>query len=171
MIIKTVKDIGEEPVEINEAKNYLRVDIDEDDGYITSLITSARQHIETISNISLIEKEVVIEVSPSNGVALPFEPFKEIVSVKVAGENFEHYKTHFNYEGTCAVEFLQAPSDTAEITFISGFSETPKPLWQAILLLVSHWYDNREVVTFGRYVTPIDMTLKSIIAPYKRWRT
>ncbi|ADU30984.1 head-tail connector protein [Evansella cellulosilytica] len=166
MFIKNIEVIGEEPVTLPEAKNYCRVDISEDDAYIHSLITAARDHIETIGRMTLIKKNVTLTTG-NNKIKLPLEPFIEIESVKVNGDITNQYDHMANYEGECW--FVNQSNATVEISYICGYEEIPKPIWQSILMLVGHWYDNRSVVQVGRNVTDIDFTLKALIAPYKRW--
>jgi len=43
-----------EPVTLAEAKNHLRIDANDEDDYISSLITVARQHIENAGNLALL---------------------------------------------------------------------------------------------------------------------
>lgn len=45
-----------EPVALDDAKNYLRVEIDDDDALITGLITAAREACEVFTNRSFINK-------------------------------------------------------------------------------------------------------------------
>lgn len=51
--------IGIEPISLNEAKSYLRVDFDDDDSLITSLITSARMVVENRTDQFIIGREFV----------------------------------------------------------------------------------------------------------------
>jgi len=48
-----------EPVTLTEAKNYLRVDISEDDALINGLITTARKICENLSNRYFHQREIV----------------------------------------------------------------------------------------------------------------
>jgi hypothetical protein len=45
----------------------------------------------------------------------------------------------------------------------------PKPLYQAILLLIGHLYATREPVMVGVSVVKCPFTLDYLIAPYKTW--
>ena len=45
----------------------------------------------------------------------------------------------------------------------------PKPLYQAILLMIGHLYDTREPVMVGVSVVKCPYTLDYLVAPYKIW--
>ena len=45
----------------------------------------------------------------------------------------------------------------------------PKPLYQAILLMIGHLYDTREPVMVGVSVVKCPYTLDFLLAPYKTW--
>lgn len=68
------------------------------------------------------------------------------------------------------------PSDLAEtqailIEFTAGYgvaSAVPAALKAAILLMVGHWYANREAVVTGTIATPMPMAVDTLVAPYRR---
>jgi len=59
-----------------------------------------------------------------------------------------------------SVEGQPAPR---EILFNSG-------LWAAILLMVGHWYSNREAVNIGNITSEIPLGVESILFLQRRWR-
>jgi uncharacterized phiE125 gp8 family phage protein len=66
--------------------------------------------------------------------------------------------------------------DAWQITFTAGYgtlpTDVPMPIRQALLLLVSHWHSNREVIemTSGRsLVLPLPFSVDALLAPYKGW--
>jgi hypothetical protein len=48
-------------------------------------------------------------------------------------------------------------------------STLPKPLYQAILLMVGHLYEHREPVIAGVGVTKVPLSLEYLLFPYKTW--
>jgi hypothetical protein len=47
----------------------------------------------------------------------------------------------------------------------------PKPLKQAMLLLIGVWYDNREAIVFGNPIEmPAPASVARLISLYKTWR-
>ncbi|MDZ7322041.1 head-tail connector protein [Kosakonia sacchari] len=65
------------------------------------------------------------------------------------------------------VETLSIPVEgqpaPREILFNSG-------LWAAILLMVGHWYSNREAVNIGNITSEIPLGVESILFLQRRWR-
>src|SRR5512146_1246716 len=47
---------GSEPITVDEAKAHLRVDSNDDNDYISSLITTAREHLEESYGLALLEQ-------------------------------------------------------------------------------------------------------------------
>jgi uncharacterized phiE125 gp8 family phage protein len=57
------------------------------------------------------------------------------------------------------------------VRFVAGYGATaaavPFGLKAAIKMLVAHWYARREPVNIGNLVTPIPLTIDSLLWPYK----
>lgn len=67
-----------------------------------------------------------------------------------------------------AVAPVAAGGEAMRVRFTAGYEEVPKPIKQAIKLLVGHWYMSREAVTLAqenRQVLPIGV--QSLLAPYR----
>ena len=67
--------------------------------------------------------------------------------------------------------------EAVTVRFVAGYgtpgaspddtqAAVPEPIRHALLLLISHWYQNREPVTVGTIVTDTPMTVDALIAPY-----
>lgn len=57
-----------------------------------------------------------------------------------------------------------------EITYIAGYgkaSEVPRELRQGMLLLVAHWYENRETVVVGDTVEDVPLSVATILHFYR----
>ncbi|SJN11560.1 Phage protein [Halomonas citrativorans] len=64
------------------------------------------------------------------------------------------------------------PSTTHEpecitITATAGAEETPHGVEVAILLLIGHWYENRESVVIGTITSAVPMGVDMLLAPYR----
>lgn len=81
-----------EPVTVEECKNYMRIEgwgeddspsteFSFDDDLISELISSSRQMIEQLANVSLIEHEYEVLLTNMGGIELPFSPINEVISV------------------------------------------------------------------------------------------
>ncbi len=57
------------------------------------------------------------------------------------------------------------------VRFVAGYGAAPgnipEALRRAILLLVGHWYENREAVQIGSTPTEMPLAVASLLAPYK----
>lgn len=151
------------PVTLTEAKAHLRVDGSDEDTLITSLIEAATSAVEEETGRALVTQTWDYSISqPSGAVALPLAPVASISSMS-------YYDTDDNSQSlTVGDYYLFKGTDTAcvepkdnvdwpttkdrpdalTITFIAGqaAADVPQALKQAVLLLIAHWFENREPV-------------------------
>lgn len=182
-----------EPVSLAEAKAHLRVDISDDDTLISSLITTARSHLED----SFRPKAVMINQTweyiadgwpASDTLELRPRPLQSVTSIKytdAAGVETTFSSANYlvdTYSRIGRVRLKTAsswPSVTLRelnglaVRFVAGYgaagSAVPIQLRQAILLYVGHWYENREpILTTGMMPMPIAKTIDALVA---NWRS
>jgi uncharacterized phiE125 gp8 family phage protein len=79
--------------------------------------------------------------------------------VETAGEVFKVSLT----QGGAAVDITSAGSGTV---FLSK-SKFPQPIKQAMLLMLAHWFENREEVITGTIVARIPSGARALLAPYR----
>ena len=86
-------NIGTEPVTLDEAKAWLKVDFDDEDTLIENLITGVREKIEEFTGLALVEKtiEYFDEEIPDDELVLPYPEHDEITEVKINGEVTTNY--------------------------------------------------------------------------------
>jgi hypothetical protein len=64
--------------------------------------------------------------------------------------------------------------DAVQVEYVTGATAAnlvPKPLVQAMALLVGHWYEHREASITGQAQTPIEFAVSALCAPYQVfWR-
>lgn len=81
--------IGAEPITITDVKNWLKVDFDDEDTLITSLITQIREIAEEASGLSLVEKTIEYFEEDreliSDWLKLPYPEHDEITEVILDG--------------------------------------------------------------------------------------
>lgn len=159
-----------EPVTLTEAKSHCRVDIDDDDTYISTLITAAREYIEDLLDISIIEQtwDVRYDGLPHEVIELPRPPLgtstitvtylqaSGTTAALTSGTDFrvDRYTTpgriYPNYLGEWPTVLVDENAVT--VRFHSG---SPSPsdvkgyIKQLILVLVAHWYSTRSAVSVG----------------------
>lgn len=172
-----------EPVTTAEAKSHLRVDISDDDSLIAALVAAARQAFEEINGRSLYTTtwKLVLDDWPSDPyIALPRPPLASVTSVVyVDSDGNSTTWGASNY----VVETLRTPgriylaegvdwpsaalraASPITITYVAGWATTPaipQRYKQAVLLLVGHWYENRESVVVGRIQGELPLAFESL---------
>jgi uncharacterized phiE125 gp8 family phage protein len=173
-----------EPLTLAEAKAFLRIEHDDDDDVITSLISAARTHIETLTRCATIAQtwRFIRDSWPDDGrVALKRGPVLSIEAVRVFdtggvassldSESFVVDKASNTVASP--IWSLPAPGRVIagiEIDAVLGFgvgaASIPENLRHAIRLLLAHWYEHRglERETSGA-VLPAQV--HALIAPYR----
>lgn len=170
-----------EPVSLDEARAFLRVEHHDDDDTIAALIASARIHVETQTRRALITQSwrIVADAWPGEGrfAVLP-APVQSVSAVRVYDEsgapqmvNLQAFVVDASASAlTFAPWALPAPGRASagiEIDVICGYGDAaldvPEPLRQAVRELAAHWYENRGVV--GAALMP--GTAAALLAPYR----
>lgn len=57
---------------------------------------------------------------------------------------------------------------SVRVRYVAGYADLPKPIKQAALLLVGHWYENREAATEAK-MNDLPMAVGSLLAPYRNY--
>ena len=175
-----------EPVSLVEAKAHLKVEVSDDDSLIDGLITTARQHIECQTGKALIDQTWAIYLDDwgGNEIVLPVEPVSAVNAIRTYSEDDsapligpEHYYTDTVSSPARIVlrgsRVWQRPGRIAngiEIELVAGYgpagNDVPASLRQAILLLVAHWYENREGASYGNVAHRLPLGIDRLIRPY-----
>ena len=173
-----------EPLSLSDVKNFLRTvpdDDSEDNAIIIPLITAAREFLENATGRSLAYQTVSCSLLGFGTVRLPRPPLVSVVSVTYKDKDgVSHTVSSSDYcvdevEGT--ISFLSTPSaelypvNPVTITYNTGYTQLPLALRQAMLMLIAHWYSNREAVQIGSRINEVaaDFALQHIIHQYKDW--
>jgi uncharacterized phiE125 gp8 family phage protein len=81
--VKEVIEPVEEPVTLDEVKEHLRIDFEDDDDYLDRLISSVRAEVETSTGLSLIARTITTTVGNVNAnYSLPYGPVTGAITVK-----------------------------------------------------------------------------------------
>lgn len=167
-----VTEPSEEPVTLTEVRDHTRVEISDDDLLLQNQITAAREHLERATNRAFVTQtwKVVLDEFPDGNepIVLPKPPLRAVNSVKYttddgttstfAASNYivdtdsEPGRVEVKRNNNWPTETLQT-ANGVEVEFDAGYggqSDVPQRIKQAILLLVAHWYENREAVTSGQ---------------------
>ena len=179
-----------EPITVGQAKAHLRIDHDEEDTFLTSLISTSRLQIEAALDLALITQSWSWRFDSWPGgheVQLPLWPVQSVDTVRTACkcEAFlAKSADEFILDGTSKPARLISKSGAwpqpgipalgIEIAFKAGFgdaaNDVPEPIRQALLMLVAHWYEHREPLEIGTEATSIPNAISGLLRPYRRVR-
>lgn len=185
--IKRTTDSSSEPITLAEAKEHLRVDHSTDDTYIQTLIKVARQSVEISTGRSLASGQTYVagyQFFPYmyDRLVIPRPPFSTVSSVKYHdAEDTEQTLSASSYvvdsSGSgCALlsmtDNFDYPTLTKNrearvlVTFTAG-DTPPEPLYQAMLLLITHYYDTREPVAYNANPMKVPRSVDFLCRQYK----
>ena len=164
--IKISATTGTEIVSAADAKSYIRIDTADDDTSIGNMIEQARIWCENYIGKDIVAKTRVYYLEyVDDRFELPFNPVSTISSVTVEGSD-AGYDTFGVDKNIVALNKLNAKD--VKVTYTtSGLDDGL--LQQAILQLVSTYYDNRAdfIVMQGVSFVEVPSNVKQILAPYK----
>ncbi|GLQ19664.1 head-tail connector protein [Algimonas porphyrae] len=152
-----------EPITLAETKTFLRVDHDDDDGLIATLIASARQTLENHLNVAMIRRSMQLSSPATDEFRLPRWPVTSVETVLVDGEQATDYIVNLRKRPAtvCA-----SAMDHVEIAFTAGYgtepSDIPAPLRQALLLLVAQAYEHRDATP-----STLPLMVDALTMPYR----
>lgn len=170
MNLKLITPPGGEPISVEEAKSYLRVEIDDDHEIIAKLITTARLAVESYTGKTLMTQIWRLTFHPSTPalrgcLITPFD--RRITTVKLPGNPFiclqghpklisqggdHEIKDYHVIKGLSQAllgfsKLTLNETQSLQVDFMCGYGNSPEevPLTfrQAILMLVAELYDNR----------------------------
>lgn len=97
----------DEPITLQQAKDWAKVDVSDDDDLIEELITATREYCEGYLNQSLIPRTVIAIIDNSNGNEyLPYCPFVELVSITdVEGDTISSDRYRLQMEDFKRIEY------------------------------------------------------------------
>lgn len=155
-----------EPVTVAEVKKQCNVTHSDDDALLSELIVSAREMVENDipggKQLLTATHELTLPCFPAGGIELPKPPLKTIVSLKYYDTSevqqtmdaSDYYVvTHANKPGAVYPSpgtvwpLTGERRDAVRVRFTCGeatAAQVPSRAKRAILMLASHWYENRE---------------------------
>ncbi len=176
-----------EPVTLQEAKDHLRLTSTEEDGYVSTLIIAAREHVEQATGRPVITQSwrLLLDRFPDGAGAICLKPnLQQVTALKYLDENGTQqtldpaaYQVHVDpvvglvepvYDTTWPDHRRQRGAVTVD--FDCGYGnrdDVPQPLRQAMLLLIGHWFGHREAVITGTISSELPMSVRALLAPYE----
>jgi len=177
-----VGDAIVEPITLARAKAHLRVVFEDEDDYIASLITSARQMAEGRLNRTLVQRQLT-ETFPAwcSCMVLPKPPLVSVDSVVYldtdgAQQSLEAYEVYdsrvpavLGLPYGASLPALRWRPDAIRVTYTAGYAdgEVPAPIVSWMLLVIGSLYENRETMSAGVqiYSIPEDF-MQWMLQPY-----
>jgi uncharacterized phiE125 gp8 family phage protein len=174
------------PVSIDAARRNSRIDTTDEDTRLTELIRVATAYVQKHTDTALITQTLSWKLDrfpiETKALYLPVWPVQSLSSVIYtdAAEasitiDLNTLSTRIPSRGQSRIarkKWAAWPStldtpDAVDIRFIAGFGATeasvPEEFKQAILLLVSHWFENREAVLTGSASKEVEFAVSAII--------
>lgn len=185
MILKQTVAPAVEPVTVAEMKRHLRVDIDDDDGFIEGLIAAGRDYLEKVAWRAFITQTWRLSLDgwpAGDEIELPRPPLQSVTSIVYtdsdnnattwAASNYivdtdsEPGRVVLAYGASWPGVTLR-PANPIQITYVAGYgddgSAVPVSYQQALKLLVGHWYENREATIAGTIAREIPLAVDSLL--------
>lgn len=178
-----------EPITLAEAKEQIRVDIETDDARIRSLIQLAREVVQDMSLHALITQtwNYTLHTWPAaDRFALPLPPLQSVVSIAYKdedGNNSTFSATSYIVDtdripGQVVLAYGESwpggtlyPVNAITVQFTCGFgdegNDVAQRLRQAMLLLIGHWYENREETVAVGNIQHIPFGVASLLWEYE----
>ena len=176
-----------EPVSVSEAKTHLRVETSDDDTYIGSLISAARQLVELQTRRTLITQsfELTLDRFPQGAIRIPRSPVQSITSIVYLDENGDEqtldsslYRLNeTTIVASVAPEYGEswpstlATTKSVTLTFVAGYGDAaddvPEPIKHAIKLMIGTYYDPvRQTVVMGDAPSEVPQSASFLLGPY-----
>ena len=179
-----------EPLTVAEAKLHLRVDISDDDAYIGTLITAAREWVESYLDRTLITTQLILRAAefPTEELELARPPMATagtatavVITYTLADTTTATLSTAlYRVDRTTTPGNVAPiingtwPSDVIEdanavaVTYWAGYGPTsasvPATIRHAMLMLIGHWYEQRSAVLTATISKPLEFAVESLLA-------
>jgi uncharacterized phiE125 gp8 family phage protein len=178
-----------EPVTLAEAKAHLRLDTSVDDDLVGALIAAARIHLEATIRRVLIQQtwRVYLDDWPTGSIVeLPVAPVSAVSAITVYGPTgaplvmpASAYQVDVR-SVPARVRLIDHASliprlamNGIEIDLVAGYGPSgvsvPQPLREAIMVLVTRWYENRDGLG-AALAGPVPDHFDRLVAPYRLLR-
>lgn len=180
---RTIVPVSVEPLTIAEVKLHLRLpDETIEHDLLQGLITAAREYCEEYTRRAISEQtlELMLDLFPGSEIVLPRPPLQSVLSIKLKDtDGAETTIANTNYlvdadsdngrivlaPGAVWPVFEPYPANPIRIQFIAGYTSIPQTIKQAMLLLVGHWYENREAT--GTASGLVAFSVQALLSVYR----
>lgn len=170
-VTTTVEPVSE-PITLAQAKNYLKVDFDDDNDLITSLIASARVRLEKYAGVAMSTRTLQVVAYVDEFIELPYAPLNNITKVEYwdNGTWVEMSVGDYYILGTTYKKIYMVANNRMEyrFTYTCGYTTIPQPMITALYKLIADLYDYRESSVEDSKPNSNVTSAYELIKPYKR---
>jgi hypothetical protein len=132
-----------EPVSINEAAQFCKIEVPDDENLLLQMITAARMECEDFCGIGFVNSDrVAVLQNELGGIRIPFSPVFSIASIydEYGGEITADY---YSIRGETVKHIIAPLSSYLKISYNSGYDILPAKFKQQILNQILYLYQNR----------------------------
>lgn len=187
------------PVTLTEVKAQLRITSSDEDTFLNSLIEAATEYTEAYCSRSFIAQtwDMYLDTFPfcnTTPIEVPLPPLISVTSIQYydSASTLQTWDSaSYVVDTTKAVGLIYPDMNYAYpstrifrnsviIRFVAGYADSgaspidladnvPMQIKQAILLLIGHLYENREMTTPGVMIQNVPMSYDALLANIKIW--
>jgi hypothetical protein len=144
---------------VSEIKDYLKVTTNLEDAVYSALISSSYDAVCNECSRDFISASYTTTVSGSSAEYLSFQYVDSASTGSLVNDL------------TGAYLYLDAPYyGDISYTVAGNSTSLPGPVKVAMMMLVSHWSENRSPYVTGTIATKLDFTIEQLLSPYKLMR-
>lgn len=176
------------PLSVAEARQHCRIDGTDDDALVAALIQAATDHLDGWNGIlgRCLMTQTWRQDFPGFGcrMRLPLAPVQSVSQVTYYdADNAQQTLASSVYAlltDAVGSYVTLAPNqdwpttyrrpDAVSVTYVAGYggaTDVPQAIKQAMLLMISHWYENREAATVGVIASSLPMAVDALLTPYR----
>lgn len=177
-----------DPVTLGEAKAHCRIGIPDDDGILAGYILAARNYVEGQTHRMMLTQtwDCTFDYCwPTRGcytqLDIPLSPVQSVTSVSYVDSDgatqtlaSDQYTVVTNRSKSFIVPAYNVTwptvrwvPDAITVRAVVGYTQTPDELRQAILMLVGHFYENRESIVIGQTPAEVPMAVEALTSPFR----
>jgi hypothetical protein len=150
-----------EPVTLQEVKDWLKIDVTDEDILLEELITSGRQLCESYTGLGFITRDIVAVLNNSCGnIYLPYSPITSDIVLKDVDDNVI---TSPSIRGVLSKWINQPIIDYIKAEYTAGYAVLPVHFKNALLTTIAYLYEHRGDEEAGK-LSPMALEL---LTPYK----
>lgn len=173
------------PITLAEAKLQCRVDGTDEDTLLATYINAARDYIENMSGIvcgtatrvqyfDMFAERLPLYRAPVNSITSVYYIASDGTDTMLAADQYRLRQRYgvATLQPAYGVTWpdTECVDGAVKVTISAGYasnSVTPDAIRTAALMLVAHWYDNRQAVAIGTITKELEFAVADLLRPYR----